>query len=73
MKQPERGVSDIWRQGPIYLTSGTGGFGVAYNPAAFRETKVGDFTLRFDGTTRATFEYSLEGHTGTLALQRFDY
>jgi hypothetical protein len=64
--------ANTW-SGPIYRTSGSPGIGAAYDPAAFRETKVGDFTLRFAGTTRATFDYSLEGHSGSLPLERFPF
>lgn len=40
---------------------------------SYAATKVGDFTIRFSGTTAATFTYNVNGHVGTLNLQRFDY
>ena len=59
--------------GPIFRTQGlTDGSG-AYVPGSVRETQVGNFKLRFSGTSAATFDYALDGHAGTLNLQRFDY
>ena len=60
-------------QGPIYRTSGSGGIGGSYVAAMYRATKVGDFKLQFNGTSAATFTYSLEGHSGTLSLQRYAF
>ena len=59
--------------GSVYRTTGSNRAGADYDPAMYRATKVGDFTIRFSGTTAATFTYNVDGHAGTLNLQRFDY
>jgi hypothetical protein len=64
--------ANTWK-GPVYLTSGSYLIGQGYSAAAYRATKVGDFSVRFNGTTQATFDYAVEGHAGTLQLQRFAY
>lgn len=64
---------DTWA-GPVYRTTGRSIFQwPPYDASRFSATRVGDFKLRFSGTSAATFEYSVEGHAGTLELQRFDY
>jgi hypothetical protein len=59
--------------GPVVKTSGSSRLAGDYSAAAFSATKVGDFSIRFTGTTAATFTYDVEGHKGTLDLQRFEY
>jgi len=43
--------------------------GVPYDPAKFQSTDVGSFRLRFSGDN-ATFDYTLEGHGGTIPVSR---
>ena len=66
--------ASTWK-GPVYRTTGDGFLvGDAVLPRIpYAATKVGDFTIRFSGTTAATFTYNVDGHAGTLNLQRFDY
>ena len=59
--------------GGVYRTSGSSRVGDAYDPSMYRATKVGDFTVSFSTTAAATFTYNVDGHSGTLNLQRFDY
>ena len=60
--------------GSIYRTTSSPMLGIrAYDPSALRRADVGSFRIRFQGDRSATFEYTLEGHAGTLQLERFDY
>ena len=71
---PEGAWTDAstWK-GAIYRTSGSSQVGAGYNPGMYQATKVGDFTIRFTGTSTATFDYAIDSHAGTLQLQRFTY
>lgn len=59
--------------GPVYRTSGSSRAGGAYDASVYAATRVGDFTIHFSGTMAATFTYNVDGHSGTLNLQRFEY
>lgn len=56
-------------QGRIYRASGSPWLGKAYDARAFRTTDVGTFRFRFSGDT-ATFDYTIDGRSGTMALSR---
>ena len=64
----ENGTSQTY-EGRIYRTTGSPWVGREYQPAAFRVADVGSYRLRFSAGA-ATFEYSVDGRGGTLALQR---
>jgi hypothetical protein len=64
----------FWRdastwEGRLYRTTGSPWPGTPYDPGALRTFDVGGFTMRFAGD-RATFAYTIEGRSGTLALER---
>jgi hypothetical protein len=56
-------------EGRIFRASGAPWLGQAYDPRAFRTTDVGPFRLRFSGEG-ATFDYTIDGRSGTMALSR---
>jgi hypothetical protein len=56
-------------EGRIYRTSGSTWLGRAYDPAAFRLADVGTFRMRFAGDN-VTFDYVIEGRSGTMPLVR---
>ena len=56
-------------EGRVYRTTGSPWLGRAYDASLFRPVDVGAYRLRFSGDA-ATFEYSVEGRTGSLALTR---
>jgi hypothetical protein len=56
-------------EGRVYRTTGSPWLGGAYDASLFRPVDVGSYRLRFSGET-ATFEYSVDGRTGTLPLTR---
>jgi len=60
--------SRTW-QGRLYSTTSSAWLGRAYDSSLLHSTDVGPFRLRFSGDT-ATFDYTVEGSAGTLALQR---
>ena len=57
-------------EGRVYRASGSPWLGRAYDASAFRTTDVGFFQMKFavDGT--ATFAYTVDGRSGTMALSR---
>lgn len=57
-------------EGRVYRTAGSPWAGATYNAAALRVTDVGSFRMRVIGTTGITFEYAIEGRSGTLDLSR---
>lgn len=57
-------------EGRIYRTSSSRWLAMAYNTTAFRVNDVGSFRVRFNSDSTATFEYTIEGRSGTLQLQR---
>lgn len=56
-------------QGRIYRAAGSAWLGKTYDAAAFRTTDVGTFRFRFSGDT-ATFDYTIDGRSGTMPLSR---
>lgn len=58
--------------GTIYRTRGSPWLGVPYEASKLAVNIAGTYRLRFNGDkpTSATLEYSLEGHSGSLALTR---
>ncbi|HET7729929.1 MAG TPA: hypothetical protein VFK48_07860 [Usitatibacter sp.] len=56
-------------QGPIYRAAGSAWLGKPYDAGAFRTTDVGTFRFRFSGDT-ATFDYTIDGRSGTMPLSR---
>jgi len=56
-------------EGRVYRTTGSAWLGRTYDAALFRPVDVGAYRLRFSGDS-ATFEYAIEGRTGSLGLTR---
>ena len=56
-------------QGRIYRTTGSPWVGRPYDKSLFASTDVGSFRLRFSGDA-ATFDYVIDGHGGSIPLQR---
>jgi len=56
-------------QGRIYRAAGSPWLGKAYDARAFRTTDVGTFRFRFGGDS-ATFDYTIDGRSGTMPLSR---
>jgi hypothetical protein len=56
-------------EGRVYRTTGSTWLGRAYDPAAFKLADVGTFRMRFAGDN-ATFDYVIEGSSGTMPLAR---
>ena len=66
--------SGFWRdastyEGRLYRANGAAWLGVPYDARAFRTTDVGNYRIRFAGE-QATFEYTIDGRSGTMALSR---
>lgn len=59
-------------RGKIYRAVGPPWLGVPYDVSRHQTIEVGNFNLRFTGDT-ATFEYSVDGRTGTLPLSRVPF
>ncbi|APV48529.1 hypothetical protein BWI17_01795 [Betaproteobacteria bacterium GR16-43] len=57
-------------EGRIYRTASSRWLAMAYNTSAFRVFDVGSFRVRFTGAETAAFEWTIEGRSGALALQR---
>ena len=56
-------------QGRLYRTTSSGWLGQPYDASRLVSTDVGPFRLRFTGDA-ATFDYTIDGNTGSLAIQR---
>jgi len=56
--------------GTIYRTRSSNWFGPVYNASSLSSQAVGQFSIFFAGTQRAALQYSLEGRSGTLNLER---
>jgi hypothetical protein len=56
-------------EGRIYRTTGSPWLGHAYDPSQFRSVDAGSFRLRFAGDT-GTFDYTIDGKSGSMPLQR---
>ncbi len=57
-------------EGRVYRTSGSPWLGKAYDASLLKATDVGSVRLRFGADGGATFDYVVEGHTGSIALVR---
>jgi hypothetical protein len=55
--------------GRIYRPTGSAWLGHTYDPSLFRTVDAGSFRLRFSGDT-GTFEYTLDGRSGSIPIQR---
>ena len=44
-----------------------------YDPSKLLVQNVGSFAFRFGDTAHMTFDYSLEGHLGSIAVRRLDF
>jgi hypothetical protein len=60
-------------EGRIYRTSSSRWLAMAYNTSAFRVTDVGSFRIRFTADSTAAFDYTIDGRSGTLQLQRQEF
>jgi hypothetical protein len=60
-------------EGRMYRATGSPWFGTAYDASKFRATDVGPYRLRFVHANHAKLEYSVDGRTGVLDLERFDF
>jgi hypothetical protein len=47
--------------------------GPGYSASQVKQTLVGEATINFDSDTQAQFNYSYDGKTGVMALERFTY
>ena len=59
-------------QGSLFRTTGPLP-GPSFDPNAVTTTAVGSATMTFTSDTRATFDYSFDGLSGTLNLERFSF
>jgi hypothetical protein len=59
--------------GNVYRTAASGWLFDTFDPASVQEVLVGTATLRFADGSHAEFSYSVEGHQGTVQVQRFSY
>ncbi|MGZ5033883.1 MAG: hypothetical protein ACXWAC_11855 [Usitatibacter sp.] len=56
-------------EGPIYRTTSSPWAGATYDPAQLKVFDVGTYRIRFTGDA-ATFDYAIDGRSGTLPLVR---
>lgn len=59
--------------GPVFKAVGPPWLGVPYDASRHHLTLVGTFELTFSGSDNATFSYSIEGKTGSIALTRIPF
>lgn len=57
-------------EGRIYRTSSSRWLAMAYNTSSFRVADVGSFRVRFTSADTATFDWTIDGRSGTLPLSR---
>ena len=57
-------------EGRVLRASGSPWLGRAYDASAFRTADVGFFQLKFAADGTATFAYTVDGRSGTIALSR---
>lgn len=57
-------------EGRIYRTASSRWLAMSYNATAFRVSDVGSFRIRFTGTDAATFEWTIDGRSGSMPLSR---
>ncbi len=56
-------------EGRVYRTAGSPWVGAGFDPSKVKVFDVGTYRIRFTGDA-ASFEYAIEGHSGTMALER---
>ena len=56
-------------EGHVYRTTGSPWIGHDYDPTKLQVFAAGTFRIRFNGDA-ATFDYTVDGHTGTMPLVR---
>ncbi len=61
-------ASDTY-EGHVYRTTGSPWIGHDYDPTKLQVFAAGTFRIRFNGDA-ATFDYTVDGHTGTMPLVR---
>jgi len=62
---------DIYR-GNIYRPEGSAWLGATYDSSRHRTVQAGTFTLRFSGDG-ATFDYTIDGKTGSIPISRIPF
>jgi hypothetical protein len=70
--QPGQWLSPTVYSGPIYKTTGTY-LGITYNPGQLTVTPVGTGTFIFHDYSTATFNYTVDGITGTKEITRLSF
>jgi hypothetical protein len=65
-------ISSDTYEGRVYRTTGSPWLGRSYDAGHFKPVDIGSYRLRFSGDG-ATFEYTIEGRSGTMALERFGF
>ncbi|BBJ24451.1 hypothetical protein [Candidatus Nitrotoga sp. AM1P] len=70
--QPGQWLSSTAYSGPIYKTTGTY-LGTTYNPGQLTVTSVGTGTFIFHDYSSATFNYTVDGITGTKEITRLSF
>ncbi|QJR09548.1 hypothetical protein DSM104443_00597 [Usitatibacter rugosus] len=65
--------NDTTYSGTLYKTHSSPWFGVAYDSSRFQITSVGTFRYRFANVNNATFEWTAEGHSGSMPLVRIEF
>ena len=57
--------------GPIYRTTSSPWLGTtSYDPTKLSANIVGSYSIKFSGSNAATFTYTADGHSGSMALVR---
>jgi len=64
-------VKDDW-QGKIYRADGPPWLGVPYDVSRHKVNEVGTFRYRFSGDG-ATFDYTVDGKSGSISLTRIPF
>ena len=70
--QPGQWLDFMTYAGPVYKTTGPY-FGVAFDPKQVGITMVGTATLKFTDSGTGTFDYVIEGVTGTKSITRMPF
>jgi len=65
-------VSKDTYRGNIYRPEGPPWLGVTYDPSRHRTVQVGTFTLHFNGEG-ATFDYTIDGKSGSIPISRIPF
>jgi len=65
--------NDTTYSGTLFKTHSSPWFAVPYDASKFQITSVGTFRYRFANVNNATFEWTAEGHSGSMPLVRIDF